>query len=114
VANDPRLAAFVRAVVAAPGDETLRLVLADYLEEQGNLVAYKLRDPGYWVAGVHLTWYRTSGADYPSGASLVLPADKGVLPKCDSCGGAATWSPKHGDGWHCAGARWHKVFTPAS
>jgi uncharacterized protein (TIGR02996 family) len=112
VASDPRLEAFVRAVVAAPGDETLRMVLADYLEERGNPLAYKLRDPGYWSAGSGLTWYRTSGEDYPSGGSLYLSAPGVAMPRCPGTGTlTAEWHPGW-LWWLCLHCRARAVLKP--
>lgn len=45
---EPALAGFLRAILAASGDDTARLVLADFLEERGDKRGPVLREKGNW------------------------------------------------------------------
>lgn len=81
----------VRAVLAAPDDEALRLVCADWLEEQGAYHYDLLRRPGHWGVGRvlderRLVWARDrKGADnlhvgiIPPGADLRVLREHEVL-----------------------------------
>lgn len=96
-------AAFVRAIVANPSEEVLRLAFADWLEEHGmDASARLLRQAGYWRAYCRWLSYRATESGLMTADWRI--GDSG--PSCRACGWKTGTGYRYligiGNEWYCA------------
>jgi uncharacterized protein (TIGR02996 family) len=97
--------ALLAAVLAEPGDDAPRLILADWLEEQGDDACERLRQPGYlvlepgtWVSDpVRVYWVTEPQHHAPVGCIAWL--EYATRFRC-ACGGGKAYCAVFG-GWKC-------------